>query len=237
MNEIDPGLGQQAGGSKSKLHSLKAYWGNLPNLSAVAALIAGALALVGVTTDSLPALARNAPFALAAGVSVPVLLFLLSAALKSNGRLWEQLSGVLVSLAVTFLIFMAAWVSTEATTPSLELTLTRETGSQTYSWTAKVAVDLMQSDEAAEVSVLRLERVEDCSAHASGAMLWHEQAGAPATGELDRSLAGEVDLAETQAVCVVAKLSERCGWRIDIAVDFCVINRPARSAFASTGQP
>lgn len=234
MVVLPPNGAKNSGRLKQALDDVKGFWGNLPNLSAVAALIAGALALVGVTTDSLPALARDAPFALAAGVSVPVLLFMLSAALKPQGSRWGKISGFLVSVAVTFLIFMAAWVSAEATTPSLELTLTRQADAHAYSWTAKVAVDKMQSDEAAEVRVLRLERVENCSSRASGAMLWHEQAGAPATGKLNRSLAGEVVLTRTQAVCVVATLSGRCGWRI--GVDVCVIGRPARSAFASTGQ-
>lgn len=107
------------------------------------------MALVGVTTDGLPNVVRNQPFAFATGVAVCVFIVTVSTLSNVGGGgfvAWVlRAIGILLAGALASTVYLAAWGATEATAASMALAFSGDEPNIRYD--ATVTSKLLPSDD------------------------------------------------------------------------------------------
>lgn len=125
------------------------------SLVGISAAVLAAVALVGVTTDGLPVVVRNQPFAFATGIAVCVFIVAVSTVANVEGTTTTarvvRLSGVVLAGALASTVYMAAWGATEATPGRITVTFSGDTANLHYD--AQVTAALLPSDDMLTVFV------------------------------------------------------------------------------------
>jgi hypothetical protein len=119
------------------------------SLVGISAAVLAAVALVGVTTDGLPVVVRNQPFAFSSAVAVCVFIVAVSTVANVRGNSFTQwvvrIAGVLLAGALASTVYMAAWGATEATAARITVAFSGSAPDLRYD--ATVTATLLPSDD------------------------------------------------------------------------------------------